>query len=57
MASRWNGRYIITFELLFEKSGNCIKMAKNDHKRSCRTVYGKESANYFSELDVMFQKL
>ena len=41
------------FEFSFEKNGKCTKLDKNEQKRSWR-IYGKESANYFGEYNVMF---
>ena len=32
MVLRLNGRYVKTFEFLFEKNGKCIKLNKNEQK-------------------------
>ena len=48
MASRLNGRSIPMLECSFEENGKCVKLDKNEQKRS-RRMYGEENVNYFGE--------
>ena len=54
MVLRLHGRYIKTFDLLFDKNGKCIMTKTN--KKGAEEHY-TEKCRLFSECDLIIQKL